>query len=879
MKRKNLLFLLLFATLLVASLFTISCKGRELQIEIDESALSDDRFIPFEFKDNRATALARPTVSFNFTKEIDFSSLSPNKISVREFITNQEITDFTVSANYLANSFSITFSSKLQENKKYVVSINDISDIYGRSITLETNFWTSVFAAIVSHYPLAFSTAKAYQEFNVVFENDLELDESTLTSANILCHDKSDESLVPLSSILYNNATKTLTFSVPTLQEGKTYELSLLPTILDKDQYPIVPYNFTFTALSNQFISSSKPIVELSNVALTVKVQLFEDLKLDTSSLSSSSFYIKDSQGNAISATPNYRANTNSVVLTYSKDSFKEGLVYTLVVTSDLKSKNGSSCAPFERSYIYLNGSFIFEDCNVGQNFSGFSIEKTYGDDPRNPGYVFVFKDDFDKAFSVDVQTHEADGRIEKHNAAPDPEKWDLITDHSGFPSPGGTNGWYKAQQVKVEDGRLKIFAEQKSGTLNVRPANPASKVDFTRVAGRVQSKQHWGFLYGKFQVKFKPSEPTTWPAIWLLANSERPRDEMDFIEYYPGYTPKGWDSVYWGGCGWGGGKEYGRVYNNGAGLGLNFYEHDNDATMTWEELPNDKSTISVYVDMYNYKTNNIAKSGWIMNETNMDARFMRPMYPIIEIQLNGYGVKSDGDWNRDWKGTPKTLEVDYLYVSQKKNRRYATFIDEFFTLDNVVASKGIRKAKFEYPNVEGHNYGYFQYGNQPLYETNLIVVDEQYKNDENYIIYRVKNVKDVTLTAYFHPDLPLPWSKVAIDTNTHMPKEPISSYAIDPNYDFFLEAASSLNGPWTPVDFDARWDGRDDPNQFTECMVGNFKAKYYEKHTFPERTYNYIKVKFPKVGINYNKILLSKVVFTRYEGTDFSNYKIEGEQ
>lgn len=868
-------FLLALAIVAINFIFT-ACPQREHIVDVTESDINDDQFLSLKLLDCSATALSRPTVIFTFNKKIDIQSIAKSNIIIEEYISKERINDFTIDENSLEKGFSITFTQKLTQNKNYSVSLIDIKDLYGQKISAQTNFYTALFPGVDSHYPLVHGGLKAYQPISIIFEDELDLDESTLTTENILVIDKSTSTATNITEIKFDSVAKKLTFFVPDLVASKAYQVQLLSTILEKNSSSIVPYSFEFFALENTFIKSVTPDVAILSPSTTqVVLNLFDDCLLDSSSITQDSVFICDSSNAPIASTFAYDETLKTLTLNYPSAPFVIGQNYTLVVNQNLRAKNGSASSEFSKKF--LCGNYV-----IGSNFSEFGIEKTYGDDPRNPGYIFVFKDDFNTPHEVDVQTHEMDGRIEKHKAAPDPTKWDLITDHSGFPSPDGTNGWYKASQVKVEDGRLKLFAEEKSGTLNVRPANSATKVDFTRVAGRVQSKEKWGFLYGKFQVKFKPAEPGTWPAIWLLANSERPRDEMDFIEYYPSRTPSGWDSVYWGGCGWNNGvingREYARVYNNGRGLGgYDFYKYDCDATMTWEESTGDKSDISVWCDIYEHKTSNLVKGGSIMDKTDMGTRYMRVMYPIIEIQLNGFGV-SNHAWSSNWNGVPKSMEVDYLYVSQKKTRRYASFIDEFFTLDNVVATQGIRKASYSYPNVEGHNYGWFQYGNQPLYETNLILVDESHKNQPQSIIYKAKNVKDVTVTVYFHNSISdMPWEEVAINQSTGFPNRKASEYANNPNLDFFLEAAPSLSGPWTAIDFDARWDGRDNPN-FPECSPNNFKAKYYEKHSFPERTYNYVKVKFPKVGDNWNKILVSKVVLTRYEGTDFADFTIDGE-
>lgn len=293
---------------------------------------------------------------------------------------------------------------------------------------------------------------------------------------------------------------------------------------------------------------------------------------------------------------------------------------------------------------------------------------------------------------------------------------------------------------------------------------------------------------------------------------------------------------------------------------------------MWWLGDHEGNSTIEIKTNLLTLYTSAVVSSQEsVISQRAMDKRYLRPVYPIIEIQLTGYGV-SDSEWNANSPNNPKLFEVDFFRVSQRKDKRFATIIDEFFTLDNMIRTEGIRKAEFNYPNVEGINYGKFCYGGQPVYEDDLLVVDETFKTEQQSVIYKAKNLRGVYLLAYFEPETGIPTTSVtSLNTTTGLPNESIHTYAENPNLDFTIECAESINGSWTSISFDARTIGNANSSDSSVAM-------HYEKIVLPEITYNYVKVNFPVVNNNWNKILLSKVVLTRYEGTDYADYKMEGE-
>lgn len=211
--------------------------------------------------------------------------------------------------------------------------------------------------------------------------------------------------------------------------------------------------------------------------------------------------------------------NDSETKVTFTFIGLEDNTQYRLTVTTGVCFADGTP--------IRKGREILFRVPFAGVNFDEFYKEKTFGDDPDDPNYIVVFEDDFDTPFMNEIQTHDAAGSVYTHITSPDPAKWDAITDFVG-------NGWYKAENSYIDSdtGRLVIKAESKDLTFNHRPnAMPQTT---GRVAGRIQSKEKFGFLYGKVTTKFKASKGASWPAIWFITNSEKFRDELDMLEYYP---------------------------------------------------------------------------------------------------------------------------------------------------------------------------------------------------------------------------------------------------------------------------------------------------------------------------------------------------------
>ncbi|WP_442587334.1 glycoside hydrolase family 16 protein [Pedobacter sp. AW31-3R] len=123
---------------------------------------------------------------------------------------------------------------------------------------------------------------------------------------------------------------------------------------------------------------------------------------------------------------------------------------------------------------------------------------------------------------------------------------WSEEFEYTGIPDQAkwkydrGGGGWYnhekqyysdREENVKVEDGKLKITAIRKN-------AGPE-----TYTSGKITTKGKQSFLYGRVEARLKvPQGRGTWPALWMLSTNDAygywPNSgEIDIMEHV-GYQP-----------------------------------------------------------------------------------------------------------------------------------------------------------------------------------------------------------------------------------------------------------------------------------------------------------------------------------------------------
>ena len=95
------------------------------------------------------------------------------------------------------------------------------------------------------------------------------------------------------------------------------------------------------------------------------------------------------------------------------------------------------------------------------------------------------------------------------YNGAPDPSKWAIETGNGNWGWGNGEDQYYRAQNLEVSDGTLKITAKQESFG------------GFEYTSGRMKTQGNFNFKYAKAEIRAKlPATQGTWPAIWLLGSS-----------------------------------------------------------------------------------------------------------------------------------------------------------------------------------------------------------------------------------------------------------------------------------------------------------------------------------------------------------------------
>ncbi|MBK9334525.1 MAG: glycoside hydrolase family 16 protein [Ignavibacteria bacterium] len=224
--------------------------------------------------------------------------------------------------------------------------------------------------------------------------------------------------------------------------------------------------------------------------------------------------------------------------------------------------------------------------------------------------------------------------------------KW-LTTYESG----GRTNWankelqWYKDENVKAENGILKITAKKES----VYGNDLHGEKQFEYTSGIICSSDKFTQAYGKWEIKVKfPFRKGFWPAFWLVANQKPGLPEIDIFEYF-GKKENSIASVHhWG-------LDYphysGNVYE---GKGEPFYYVSGKETegkfadewMIW--------TFECYPDRLVWKLN----GNTVFEAT--DGIPTSKMYMIANVAVKDW---EENNFEVDNSEIPYVMEVDYIRV------------------------------------------------------------------------------------------------------------------------------------------------------------------------------------------------------------------------
>lgn len=226
------------------------------------------------------------------------------------------------------------------------------------------------------------------------------------------------------------------------------------------------------------------------------------------------------------------------------------------------------------------------------------------------------------------------------YTGKPDIEKWSYDM---------GGGGWYNNEKqyytnfdenVKVEDGKLKITALHKA----------FGGEEYT--SGKLISKNRYDFLYGRVEVRLKvPAGRGTWPAVWLLPTDDAygywPNSgEIDLMEHV-GYQP---DIMHI------------TIHNKAANAKENLEQVVNNS----KRIPTAISDFHVYRIDWTPE----AVRGYIDNELLLEYKndqkgfetwpFDKRFYLLVNLAIGG-------DWGGiegiDNNAFPATFEIDYIRV------------------------------------------------------------------------------------------------------------------------------------------------------------------------------------------------------------------------
>ncbi|MBL8008445.1 MAG: glycoside hydrolase family 16 protein [Ignavibacteria bacterium] len=150
-------------------------------------------------------------------------------------------------------------------------------------------------------------------------------------------------------------------------------------------------------------------------------------------------------------------------------------------------------------------GLFISQFFFIGLNSCGFHTL-----DSNNYSWKLVFEDNFDSF---------------------DKSKWRTLHDNGNRTLWSNKElQWYNDENVKVENGILKLIAKKES----IYGKDPESEKQFEYTSGMICNSKSYTQAYGKWEMKVKfPYKKGFWPAFFLVPLQRPTLPEIDVFEYF----------------------------------------------------------------------------------------------------------------------------------------------------------------------------------------------------------------------------------------------------------------------------------------------------------------------------------------------------------
>ena len=346
--------------------------------------------------------------------------------------------------------------------------------------------------------------------------------------------------------------------------------------------------------------------------------------------------------------------------------------------------------------------------------------------------------------------------------------------------------------------------------------------------SGRVESKNKYSFQFGRMAVRAKVNDSQgIWPAIWMLCQDETGHDEIDVLEYLGQDAWTAWTTNHFGVLGDNKGS-HGTPTQNYEAWSQDFHVYE----VEW-----DPEAITFYIDGVQVHRTTEAK------DDGRDGMHTRSMFPILETQV-GDGWVGPVDYSRQNTKQDSDYLIDWIRVYQTEDQAVTRF-------DDLEALSGGKNTEYYISPVSGtdglmtltdgaaayESKNNFYYGGQPRYENSRVAVKENAK--EQFLIYKIPEVQDVHLTAYYQT-----LEGVRIGSGDVKGASIRSTLKNNANLDFKIYTSPDGN-EWT------RFENVQVLDNFPEANPS------YARHTFdayglPEGT-NYVKVEFPDYeGVEY---------------------------